>query len=171
MIESELSRPVKVKSIMEEPYVIEADPSELAALAQRFGLSEVKHLRAELRVTPKSSDILAEGPIAAAWLQPCAVSGDDIAVSLSDILHLRFIKSRLYSPDEEVELEADECDEIEYEGDSFDLGEAVAQSLGLAIDPYATGPNADKIRKEKGIVVEGEQDGPLAQLLKGLQKN
>jgi hypothetical protein len=51
----------------------------------------------------------------------------------------------------------------------FDLGEAVAQTLGLAIDPYAEGPNADAARKAAGIVAEGEQDGPMAALLAALK--
>jgi hypothetical protein len=71
----------------------------------------------------------------------------------------------------ELELEADDCDEIEYSGDMFDLGEAVAQTLGLAIDPYAEGPGADAARKAAGIVAEGEQEGPLAALLAGLKKD
>ena len=44
-----------------------------------------------------------------------------------------------HRPDEEVELEADDCDEIEFDGTQFDLGEALAQSLALAIDPFLTG--------------------------------
>ncbi|MEM8726635.1 MAG: DUF177 domain-containing protein, partial [Pseudomonadota bacterium] len=69
-----------------------------------------------------------------------------------------------------IELDAEDCDEIEYAGDMFDLGEAVAQTLGLAIDPYAEGPNADAARKAAGIVEEGEQDGPLAAALTALKK-
>jgi hypothetical protein len=72
--------------------------------------------------------------------------------------------------DEEIELEADDCDEIEFAGEMFDLGEAVAQSLGLAIDPYAEGPDADAARTAAGIVQEGEVRGPLADLLAGLKK-
>ena len=70
-----------------------------------------------------------------------------------------------------VKISPEELDEIEYHGEMFDLGEAVAQSLALAIDPYAEGPNADAARKAAGIVLEGEQDGPLAAFLAGLKKN
>mgnify|MGYP006139369497 CR=1 FL=1 len=48
--------------------------------------------------------------------------------------------------DEEIELASDSPDEIEFDGESFDVGEAVAQSLGLAINPYAEGPRADAVR-------------------------
>ena len=73
----------------------------------------------------------------------------------------------------EIELDAEDLDEIEYAGDTFDLGEAVAQSLGLAFDPYAEGPNADAVRVEKGIASDEDQapSGPLAEALKALKKD
>ena len=71
----------------------------------------------------------------------------------------------------EIELAADDLDEIEYSGITFDLGEAVAQSLGLAIDPYAEGPNADATRKAAGISSDDEPSGPLAEALKALKKD
>ena len=49
-------------------------------------------------------------------------------------------------------------------GTAFDLGEAVAQSFGLAIDPYAAGPEADSVRREAGIVDEDAPSGPFAAL-------
>jgi hypothetical protein len=80
-------------------------------------------------------------------------------------------EARSVDPDEEAELPANEPDEIEFSGEAFDLGEAVAQSLGLAIDPFAEGPNTDAARREAGIVQEGEGEGPLADLLRGLTPN
>ena len=67
------------------------------------------------------------------------------------------------TPDEEIELTAEDCDEIEYEGTAFDLGEALAQTLALAIDPFAEGPNADAFRAQHGL--DGETPtGPFAAL-------
>ena len=63
--------------------------------------------------------------------------------------------------------DASDCDEITYSGDRFDVGEAVAQSLALAIDPFATGPEADRIRTEVGLE-EPEKENPFA-ALKGLK--
>ena len=40
---------------------------------------------------------------------------------------------------------------VPYEGQSFDLGEAIAQSFGLAVDPYARGPEADIAREDNGL--------------------
>ena len=96
-------------------------------------------------------------------------------MTIDEPIDLRFVEEgRLSLPDDEnaeIELEADDCDEIEYAGEMFDLGEAVAQTLGLAIDPYAEGPNADAARKAAGIVAEGEQEGPLAAMLAALKKD
>ena len=67
------------------------------------------------------------------------------------------------------ELDAKACDEIEYSGTSFDLGEAVAQSLALVIDPFAVGPNAEEARRKAGLIGE-EAAGPFAALAKLTKK-
>ena len=172
---SELTRMVKARPLPGGPVVIEASEAERAALAARFSLGAVEHLRAEVALEQKPRAIRATGRLKAAIMQPCAISGEDFPVTIDEPIDLRFIEQnpRPVADDEdaELELEADDCDEIEYAGEMFDLGEAVAQTLGLAIDPYAEGPNADAARKAAGIVQEGEQLGPLADLLAGLKKD
>jgi len=101
-------------------------------------------------------------PLWADIVQTCAVTGDDLPVAIEEPLALRFVPEAPVT-DEEIELEEEELDEIPYTGSSFDLGEAVAQSLALAIDPFATGPDADRVRKEKGLLDEGAS-GPFAAL-------
>jgi uncharacterized metal-binding protein YceD (DUF177 family) len=142
----ELTRMIKARPLPGGPVVIEASAEERAALA---------------------------GRLTAAIQQPCAISGEDFPVTIDEAIDLRFIEARQRpaSEGEEIELKADDCDEIEYAGEMFDLGEAVAQTLGLAIDPYAEGPDADAARKAAGIVQEGEQLGPLADLLGALKKS
>ncbi|MCM0000196.1 MAG: DUF177 domain-containing protein [Erythrobacter sp.] len=170
---SELTRMVKTRPLAGGPVVIEATPDERAALAARFGLGAVEALRAEVSLEQRPGAIRATGRLHAAIQQPCAISGEDFPVTIDEPVDLRFVETGQRAPAEadEIELEADDCDEIEYAGEMFDLGEAVAQTLGLAIDPYAEGPNADAARKAAGIVKEGEQLGPLADLLAGLKKD
>lgn len=169
---SELPRMVKVRPLPGERLVIEATEQERAALAARFGLGAVEALRAEVSLEQRPRAIRATGRLTARIMQPCAISAEDFPVAIDEAIDLRFVEQgqRPATEDEEIELEADDCDEIEYAGEMFDLGEAVAQTLGLAIDPYAEGPNADAARKAAGIVQEGEQLGPLADLLSGLKK-
>lgn len=166
---------VKARPLPAGAVVIEATEAERAALAKRFGLGAVESLRAEVTLEQKPRAIRATGRLQAAIMQPCAISGEDFPVTIDEPVDLRFVEEhqRPASPDEEIEIEieADDCDEIEFAGDMFDLGEAVAQTLGLAIDPYAEGPDADAARAAAGIVQEGEQLGPLADLLSALKKS
>lgn len=164
---------IKARPLPADPVVIEASPEERAALAARFGLGAVESLRAQIALEQRPRAIRATGRLTAAIMQPCAISGEDFPVTIDEPVDLRFVEEnqRPVSPAEEIELEADDCDEIAFTGDMFDLGEAVAQTLGLAIDPYAEGPGADAARKAAGIVQEGEQMGPLADLLAGLKKD
>lgn len=164
---------VKARPLPGGPVVIEADADERAALAARFGLGAVEWLRAEVALDQRLRAIRATGRLQARIMQPCAISGEDFPVTIDEPVDLRFVEENQQpaSPDEEIELEADDCDEIPFSGDMFDLGEAVAQTLGLAIDPYAEGPDADAARAAAGIVQEGEELGPLADLLAGLKKS
>jgi uncharacterized metal-binding protein YceD (DUF177 family) len=172
---TELTRMVKARPLQGEPVVIEATEAERAAVTSRFGLGAVHSLRAEVALEQKPRAIRATGRLTATIMQPCAVSGEVFPVTIDEPIDLRFVEENLRPVGEdeviELELEADDCDEIEYAGDMFDLGEAVAQTLGLAIDPYAEGPNADAARKAAGIVIEGEQDGPMAAMLAALKKD
>lgn len=171
----ELSRMIKTRPLPGEIILIEANDAERRALAARFGLTAIDTLRAEIALEARPTTIRATGRLSAAIIQPCAVSGEDFPVTIDEPLDLRFVAEHALPADAqeeiEIELEADDCDEIPYAGDMFDLGEAVAQSLGLAIDPYAEGPGADAARKAAGIVQEGEQMGPLADLLAALKKD
>lgn len=172
---SELTRMVKARPLPAAPVVIEASPEECAALAARFGLGAVERLRAEIALEQKPRAIRATGQLRAEIMQPCAISAEDFPVTIDEPVDLRFVEDsgRAMTEEEalEIELEADDCDEIAFTGEMFDLGEAVAQTLGLAIDPYAEGPNADAARKAAGIVAEGEQDGPMAAMLAALKRD
>jgi len=179
MSELELSRPIKTRSLPAEPVLVEANTSERAALASRFGLEAIAKLSATVDLEGGSKAIRATGTLTAEITQHCAVSGEPFAVTVRETILLKFIESdRKPNADNEddeieieIELEADDCDEIDYAGDTFDLGEAIAQTLGLAIDPYAVGPDAEAARISAGIATEGEQDGPLAAALAALKKD
>lgn len=172
MTAPELGRPIKLRAIKEEPILIEADEAERAALARRFGISSIESLHAEVSLDPEGDKVAAKGRLRAAITQACAISGEDFPVMVDEALDLVFVPAQdveTATYDEEIELDGNELDEIEYEGDSFDLGEAIAQSLALAIDPYAEGPNADAARIAAGIVTDEAPRGPLAEALAALK--
>ncbi len=168
----EFSRPFDLRGITAEPVKLSANDTERAALAERFGLIAIDRLEAELSLAAEGEDIAASGRLGADIVQSCAVSGEDLPVTIAEDITLRFVPAATLEAseeDEEIELEEDDLDEIGYEGTSFDLGEAVAQSLALAIDPYAEGPGADAVRRAQGLIEEGEGSGPLADALRGLK--
>jgi uncharacterized metal-binding protein YceD (DUF177 family) len=165
----EFSRWVDARQLPAELLCLEADDAERAALAERFGLEAIARLEAEVSFEPDGQAVLAQGRVEADVVQTCAVSGDPFPTRVAEPIALRFVPGPVTELGEvEIEIDADDWDEIPFEGAKFDLGEAIAQSLGLAIDPYATGPNAEQIRKEVGLADE-PASGPFAALaaLKG----
>jgi len=145
--EPEFPRPVDVRQLSAKAVSIEASAQEREALARRFGIVAIHQLQATVRLERSGEAILARGRLFASIVQSCAISGEDLPVRIDEPLALRFVPTA--PPEgEEIELDAEDLDEIPFEGDAFDLGEAAAQSLALAIDPYATGPEAERVRKE-----------------------
>lgn len=168
----ELSRMIKHKPLPGGTLEVVASEAERMALARRFGITAVDRLVARIDLTEDGKAVSATGTLEADLVQPCAISGEDFPVSVREAIALRFVPSSgtPAEPDIEIELADDDLDEIEYEGEMFDLGEAIAQSLALAIDPYAEGPNADAARKAAGIVSDDAPRGPLADALAALKK-
>ncbi len=161
----EYSYIVDLRQIGDAPLVLEPDADARRRLAGRFGISAIDAVRAQVKLTADGPVVRADGRLTAAIIQACAISGEDFPVKIDEALHLRFVPETQIAaePDEEIELSADDCDEIPYAGLTFDLGEAVAQSLALAIDPFAEGPLADKARAEHNLAGD-EASGPFAAL-------
>lgn len=168
----ELSRLIRPRPLPGGPVRIEADAAECAALARRFGIVRIDRLVATVSLTEDDTAITASGTLDADLVQLCAISGEDFPVTLHEPLSLRFVPGQDMPAefDLEIELDGDALDEIEYHGEMFDLGEAVAQTLALAIDPYAEGPNADAARRAAGIITDDAPRGPLAEALAALRK-
>lgn len=160
----EFSRPVDVRQAEGAGPHLVADAVECEALARRFGLVAIDRLEASLLLTRAGRNVEAHGKLRAAIVQACAISGEDMAVVIDEPLFFRFVPEASRSAsEEEIELDARACDEIEYCGTHIDLGEAAAQSLALAIDPYLAGPEAEKARQKAGLLAEDET-GPFSAL-------
>ncbi len=173
--EPELSRPIQLRHIDARPVLVKPAEAERKALATRFGIPSIPALIAEIALHRDGDKVRALGTMQADIVQSCAVSGEDFPVPISEDITLVFVPASKASPADddqpiEIELEREELDEIEYEGDTIDIGEAVAQTLSLAIDPYAEGPKADAVRKKAGLIEEGSR-GPLAHMLEALKKD
>jgi hypothetical protein len=161
---SEFERMFDSRHLPSAAVELEASPDECAALAARFGLVAVLRLAAKITLTADGAAVRANGRLYGEIVQGCAVSGEDLAVRIDEPVALRFAPEIAALPEEEeIELSALECDDIELDGTRFDLGEALAQGLALAIDPFATGPEADEARRRAGLLDEGAS-GPFAAL-------
>ncbi len=174
MSRPELSRLVKPRALPAGPMVVKASEAERAALAERFGVTSIPALTATVEFGTKDDVVLANGTLTATIEQPCAVTREDLTYDVEEPLALHFVPAGSlpdYAPDEEIELDSEDLDEIEYDGETFDLGEAIAQTLALAIDPYREGPDADEARRKAGIESDEEQapSGPLAEALAALK--
>ncbi|MEQ1547177.1 MAG: DUF177 domain-containing protein [Chakrabartia sp.] len=161
----ELSRPLRFDTIagVRHPVIVTATPEECTLLADRFGLGSVKSLTADVTIAVKDEQVDAVGTLTAQVDQLCVVTGEAIPTPLSVPFHIRFIPVAAHGGSDEIEIDADDLDIIEHDGQAIDLGEAIAQTLGLALDPFPRGPNATTILKRAGVMQE-EDVRPLTAL-------
>jgi len=162
----EFHRPVAVDSLGEAPrgIRIEADQAERRALAERFGLIALDRLEADLALARSGAEIRLTGTLHAALVQACAASGAPVAATLASPFEILLRpQPAAAAPDEEIELSESEMDVVFYEGRTIDLGEAVAETLALNLDPYPRAPGADEALKAAGVASE-EEAGPFAAL-------
>lgn len=166
----EFSRMIDRRQITSAPVELTADETQRAALARRFNLVAIDTLSASVTLDVHGEVVTANGTLQADVVQSCAISGEDLPVQIREEIAFHFVPESEIASEEEIELEEEELDEIPYSGTSFDLGEAVAQSLALAIDPYATGPDAERTREEHDLSEKGPQ-GPLQEALSKLKRD
>lgn len=164
VIGNEFSHVVKLSEIGSHSQNMKLVANEQArsGLMARFDLAALDSLEAEISLKHEASDILATGRFTANLAQYCIASNDPVPAQIDEPIHIRFITEPTVSG--EIELEADDCETMFHDGQTIDLGEAVAQSLGLALDPYPRSPEAEKILKAAGVKSEEEEAAPLGAL-------
>lgn len=134
---------------------IEANASERAALAKRFALIAIDALAATLTMRREMSSIVVEGRLTAAVRQACIVTDAPVEAELDEPLALRFVDEG-EATQEEIELTSSDLDLIPLEGDAIDLGEAVAETMALALDPFPRAPGAADALRAAGVLSEDE---------------
>ncbi len=144
---------------------IAANEQERADLAERFDLISLDLMTADLFVSKTAKGILAKGKLAAHAVQACIATGVPVPVDISEAMEILFILEP--TEDGEYELDADACDSMFHDGRGVDIGEAAAQSLGLALPPYPRSKNAQKALRKAGVKSEEEElieNGPFSAL-------
>ncbi|GAA0463765.1 DUF177 domain-containing protein [Parasphingorhabdus litoris] len=162
----ELSLIIKHSDIGGAPVTgqITADETQREALAVRFDLPSIESITADYRLEAKTDEIIFTGVILSDLHQACAISGQPFDVHVEEEFNIIFVeKTDSPTGEEEIELASEDCDVIEYQAAQIDLGEAIAQTLYLALDPYPRGPDADIMAEKNGLKSE-EEAGPFGAL-------
>jgi uncharacterized metal-binding protein YceD (DUF177 family) len=145
---------------------IAADEAARAAIAERLGLARLDRLEAHVVLERNGAEILAKGRVLASLDQSCVITGEAVAAHVDEPFEVKFVPEPTdASPDEEIELAADDCDTMFHDGAKIDLGAAIADSLALALDPYPRSAAAAAALKEAGVISEAEAS-PFAVLAK-----
>ena len=136
IITPELSRPLLVDRVPRKGSHehIKADEAECAKLAKRFDIPALHKLSARLLCTPwRGGGIKVTGTVEADFEQRSVVSLELFASSSQFQLERFFLPANKL--DENIEDDADPIS-----NGVIDLGEIVAETLGLELDPYPRKP-------------------------------
>ena len=165
----EFSRPVRADTLgtTARTLSIGANEEERAALARRFGLVAVERLSAEAALTRSGAEIRAVGTLSAAVTQSCVATELPVPVTVEERFEILFRPQLETSAEEEIELSESELDVVFYDGARIDLGEAVAETMSLSLDPYPRSPKAETVLKEAGV--KSEEEAAPASPLAGLK--
>ena len=162
----EFSRPVRVDTLGEAPrdLHIEADEAERGALARRFGLVSAERVEADVALVRSGQEIRASGRLRGKVVQSCVATGEPVAAAIDEPFEILFRPHPEDArPDDEIELSEAEMDVVFYDGSSIDMGEAVAETLLLNLDPYPRAVSAETSLKAAGVKSE-EEAGPFGAL-------
>ncbi|MFA5041641.1 MAG: DUF177 domain-containing protein [Bdellovibrionales bacterium] len=143
---------------------IEAKPNERKALAERFGLVDLPLLTAKVMVTPeRQQKVSVSGTLNAKVVQTCIVTLEPIENSLTLEVEAFFVPAECQKTDPKAPLEIELDDDSEpFSDGKIDIGELVAQTLGIGIDPYPRKKGATLGSVEFGK--KAEKQRPFAKL-------
>lgn len=157
---AEFSRTVRIDTLGAGPRTIEieADEAERAALAERFGLVSIESLAADVALTRAGEAITAVGKLRAKVTQSCVATAVPVPASVEEPFTILFRPPPEGHAEEEIELSEQEMDVVFYDGAMVDIGDAVAESLSLGLDPYPRAPDAEAVLREVGVKSEDEME-------------
>jgi uncharacterized metal-binding protein YceD (DUF177 family) len=166
---AEFTRPVEIARLNrgEQQFRIAANAEERAALARRFDLLGLDKLEADVRLAAVVGGLVRlEADLAADVTQACVVTLAPVKARLDESFTLLYGEGGEAS---EVALDG-EAETIEpISSGVIDIGEAVAQQLSLALDPFPHAPGAELARRE--AAPEPAAESPFKALAKLKIKN
>nr|WP_295372757.1 DUF177 domain-containing protein [uncultured Sphingosinicella sp.] len=170
MTEPEFSRTARVDTLGSAPRMLSfgANLEERAALAKRFELVAIDRLSAEAELTRAGDTVRARGTLSAEVTQSCVASGVPVPSQVEEDFEIEFRpQPESGGAEEEIELSEGELDVVFYSGSAVDVGEAVAETLWLSLEPFPRAPEAEDALKEAGVKTEEQaarESSPFAGL-------
>ncbi len=121
---------------------------------RRFDLVALDALAAALTVAVEGNAILVNGTMTAHATQSCVATSEPVSSEVTAPIALKLVPAaelEVAEAEAEVELAGEDLDVVDYDGAVIDLGEIVAQSLALALDPWPRHPDADAMLRAAGV--------------------
>ena len=141
-----------------------ATEEERRRIAERLGLDALQRLEAHAALSRDGDTVRAQGRLRASLDQACVVTRDPVPAHADEPFDILFIPHpKPGRPDEEMELGESDCEIVFHDGSAIDLGDAIADTLALSLNPYPRSAGADAALKEAGVLSE-EEAGPFAAL-------
>ena len=171
-----LSLTLKASELEQDPlaFTIKALDSEREELVERFGLVSLDSLEAEGSVRNKGlgEGVLVKGHLKAKLAQHCIVSLGEVVEELDTSFELLLVDPEMADRMDEDEsyLDPDAPEYDALEGDDIAVGEIVAQTLSISMNPYPKISGADVNMPQNANISmnepELEKPNPFAALSK-----
>jgi uncharacterized metal-binding protein YceD (DUF177 family) len=164
----EFSRPVPLDRLApgETVYDIAAAPAERAGLARRFALVALERLEARVRLARLAGGMVRlAAELSADVVQQCVVSLEPLTSRVEESFTLLYGEGLEPARDVVLSGAAELVEPVE--GGHIDIGEAVAQQLSLALDPF---PRAAGLDAPGGVPGEAPRHSSFAALSRWREK-
>lgn len=136
--------------------VVKATEAECDRVAARLKLPHVAALSCRYELYPEAGGtIFARGALTARLSQVCVLSLEEFEDVIGERFSVRFVPASQLSSENLADPagEFDEIDEIPYEDDTIDFGEATIEQLSLVLDPY---PRRPGVARPEGVMDEDD---------------
>lgn len=174
MNQKSFSYKINVAHLSAKPLLVtlEADDRERRTLAERWGVSSVEAVTAELEVSRwKRDGVRIKGTVEARLTQSCVVTLDPVTSQIVEKIEALFVPegSRLARVETsdigEMVVDAEGPDAPEtFHGDTIDLAEICEEFIVLSIDPYPRLEGVEMPPDLNGESADEERESPFAGL-------